>query len=360
VKSVSVGLNQSLFRAASDPSEWENVVIAIRDEISAVAVDFFVQTLGKIRTLVPHNAAVRSRDDVVPPEDIFACPNGMGESSREAAYSEPSGKLVCGRSGSVQAASLPVCCGTQAVVARRHGRIFLIGACLSGESADVRETGHLAQIAQLVRLAIEANFLLLSLRLDVAVARAGIGTDSAAIFLISTDGGLLYGNARAEALLARGDEVDLTTTGRLRFRDSELEARVEAGLHGPRQQAEALLADRRSGPRALVLSVDMAVSADWQRGPIWAALGPHLVVALAPYGDQTTSAEELAQRLGLSRKEAEVALALWEGRTIAEIAAARGLSVHTLRNQVKSALAKTGARRQMDLVALVEQVRRGG
>jgi DNA-binding CsgD family transcriptional regulator len=52
-----------------------------------------------------------------------------------------------------------------------------------------------------------------------------------------------------------------------------------------------------------------------------------------------------------------VALALAEGLTPAEIAEARGASLHTVRNQIKAALAKSGARRQSDLVALVVRAR---
>jgi DNA-binding CsgD family transcriptional regulator len=66
----------------------------------------------------------------------------------------------------------------------------------------------------------------------------------------------------------------------------------------------------------------------------------------------------LAKRLGLSLAEAEVANLIAEGRSAAEIADERGASMHTVRNQIKAALAKTSCRRQSELVALVAQARR--
>jgi DNA-binding CsgD family transcriptional regulator len=67
----------------------------------------------------------------------------------------------------------------------------------------------------------------------------------------------------------------------------------------------------------------------------------------------------LAARFGLTLREAEVALALAGGATAGEIARAAGVSVHTVRNQIKSALAKTGSRRQADLVRMMMAPGRG-
>lgn len=74
--------------------------------------------------------------------------------------------------------------------------------------------------------------------------------------------------------------------------------------------------------------------------------------------DELQASDRVAAKLGLSQTEAQIALSLADGQTIAEIAEARRASIHTVRNQVKSALSKTGSRRQAELVALVERLRR--
>lgn len=61
----------------------------------------------------------------------------------------------------------------------------------------------------------------------------------------------------------------------------------------------------------------------------------------------------LVESFALSRAEVAVLRALLSGRTLREIAADTGRSEHTIRNQMKSVLAKTGAPSQVDLVRLV-------
>jgi DNA-binding CsgD family transcriptional regulator len=60
---------------------------------------------------------------------------------------------------------------------------------------------------------------------------------------------------------------------------------------------------------------------------------------------------------GLTPAEAAVMSMINAGYTLAEIADSRGTSVHTVRNQVKAALLKTGSRRQADLSRLVEALK---
>jgi DNA-binding CsgD family transcriptional regulator len=62
--------------------------------------------------------------------------------------------------------------------------------------------------------------------------------------------------------------------------------------------------------------------------------------------------------LGLTTAEIDIALALADGLAPGEIARQRGTSRHTVRNQIKSTLAKTDSRRQAELTALVERLRR--
>ena len=60
---------------------------------------------------------------------------------------------------------------------------------------------------------------------------------------------------------------------------------------------------------------------------------------------------------GLTHAEAEIALSLAYGLTPREIASKRSVSIHTIRNQLKSAMSKTGSRRQTELVLAVERLR---
>lgn len=88
--------------------------------------------------------------------------------------------------------------------------------------------------------------------------------------------------------------------------------------------------------------------------PLTAPLMPALLAfTRVPSRTHPHRARVLAQQFGLSPKEAELALALSEGRSIEEAARALGLTVETGRHYSKRLFAKTGTRGQADLVRLV-------
>ncbi|MCB5175403.1 helix-turn-helix transcriptional regulator [Microvirga lenta] len=64
----------------------------------------------------------------------------------------------------------------------------------------------------------------------------------------------------------------------------------------------------------------------------------------------------LQQLFGLTRKEARVATRLMCGLTVQEIAKEAGVSVGTIRAQIKAVFAKTGTKRQAELVGLMTRL----
>lgn len=74
-----------------------------------------------------------------------------------------------------------------------------------------------------------------------------------------------------------------------------------------------------------------------------------------------TAATPLLQALfDFSPTEAQLAARIAAGHTVERIALEEGKSVHTVRNQLKSVLAKTGCTRQVDLARLLAQLVPGG
>lgn len=66
-----------------------------------------------------------------------------------------------------------------------------------------------------------------------------------------------------------------------------------------------------------------------------------------------TLPDVLCQTYRLTKAEAQLTAALAQGLTLVEVAQQRGLSMNTVRTQLKSASAKVGVRRQADLVRVV-------
>ncbi|MFC7552039.1 helix-turn-helix transcriptional regulator [Pseudoroseomonas wenyumeiae] len=72
-----------------------------------------------------------------------------------------------------------------------------------------------------------------------------------------------------------------------------------------------------------------------------------------PPGQPADLAGRLSQLFGLSPSEAEVAVALAAGLSPEDIARERAVQTNTIRGQIKSAMFKTGTRRQGELIRLL-------
>lgn len=82
-----------------------------------------------------------------------------------------------------------------------------------------------------------------------------------------------------------------------------------------------------------------------------------LVAAVFLSHQEQRPLDDLAQRaLGLTAAEARLASKLAAGRQIADASAELGISPHTARTQLKAIFAKTGARRQSELIGILGRV----
>src|SRR5262249_44110928 len=81
-----------------------------------------------------------------------------------------------------------------------------------------------------------------------------------------------------------------------------------------------------------------------------------LLVAFDPEMHPAPPADVLTRMFGLTRAEADVAIAIAHGRRIAEVAADRGAKVETVRRQSKMVFAKTRRRSQAELAALLTRL----
>ena len=108
---------------------------------------------------------------------------------------------------------------------------------------------------------------------------------------------------------------------------------------------DALVAYSKVYPDA----VDRLVQALDRGDPTMLALGDSVIGARDIRLAAMTSV--LSEQFGLTPAEAAVSAMLCGGTSLKEIAGLRGVSVTTVRNQVKSVMTKTGVRRQSELVA---------
>lgn len=191
----------------------------------------------------------------------------------------------------------------------------------------------------------------------LAEAHALDALDSLDTGVISVDAGcrIHHANARAEALLSEGQEI-YALNGRLVVRHQALNLRLGSLVRDAvavagcsSAQPEAALGIPREGRAPLTLAVAPL-------RPRWSRLDgqpPLALVFLRDPESATVSPEQLRSLFGLTRSEAVVAAELARGRSLAQIAAAQGVSPETVRSHLKRLLAKTGTRRQAEAVALI-------
>ena len=83
----------------------------------------------------------------------------------------------------------------------------------------------------------------------------------------------------------------------------------------------------------------------------------HAIVTIQGGGSgHAPTADMVARVLNLTEAEGRIAVALYEGLSVADYANARAVSIHTARNQLKSVFRKSGVSRQSELVQLIAQM----
>jgi len=177
------------------------------------------------------------------------------------------------------------------------------------------------------------------------------------LVFVDPAGCFVSANARGQEILCEHDGLGLSR-GRLatgRVRDNQaLEAIIAAACECGQRRGHAaptsLRLARPSGRRDLEV---MACPID-PESEMWS--DGHAAAFLV-VSDGEAELRGVAPRLrdlyGLSEAESELAVALASGATVKEWAAQRGVSVETVRWQLKQVFAKTGTSRQPDLMRLM-------
>ncbi len=187
------------------------------------------------------------------------------------------------------------------------------------------------------------------LALDQALEAARL-----AIVALDHEARLLFANALAEAILQADGPLQVTA-GRVRARratdDAELQHLIKINSQQkPGGQQGGAMRVGQGGPTPLTLSF-VPLRA---RAHELSTLAPAtLLLIRSIHTPAETGAETLKQLFALTPSEARVAMALAQGHGLEDIATLTRTGLGTVRTHLKSAMAKTGTRRQSQLVALV-------
>ncbi|VDC24714.1 helix-turn-helix transcriptional regulator [Pseudogemmobacter humi] len=232
--------------------------------------------------------------------------------------------------------------GVGVTIERQDGR-FLLLSTLVGDTDETRNLARadlLTAIAPHLRRASDfyRRHRLGSLGQDLSVhlgERAGM-----AVAFTDFIGKVVHASPGAADILDRGGPAGLGPGRSLRFADPDLQEAFQQMLRGT--GAERPVTMTRAGIEITLLPLGQHEAAECFSGRMVAVIfarGPGDIVALA-------------RRFELTPAEARVAAAILDGRRPAAIARDAGLSVETVRSQLKAVFAKTGAEGQAHLVRI--------
>lgn len=249
--------------------------------------------------------------------------------------------------------------GGAVMLFKDKNRMFALGGNIPSRHRAQLQPQFLALLGQMVgpmQQAFEVNRVLAGLSLEKYVA-GHVASQVNAIVLLSPTGRIFYSNCIADELMAAGSVLKIGSNRRLHFADPVAQGRLEASLHPLLPVVPKTFPVNSGESRQSYTARLLAIQCDGlDHSPFGALIGldePAFILALTPVQHQQCVEPLLIQRFGLTMAEARVASAIAAGLSPQEMAQRDVVSVHTIRTQLKAAMAKTGSSRQAQLAAKV-------
>ncbi|WP_207102434.1 helix-turn-helix transcriptional regulator [Paracoccus shandongensis] len=241
-----------------------------------------------------------------------------------------------------------------AVKSRSHGNRSLVLSLnirrRDGDRAALRAQHLLDRLEPHLSHAFQVAEIVSALSLQSGQAGAGDGG------LMMVDDGLSLVWADAGAALQEGRVFRLDPFNRLMFLNGAVQDWARAACRtsgGAKPLARAVQAADGWQVRLVLPGDGPGLPSPFFGGHCFAR--PRILFVLSRLVEVPSRLLHLQSRFGLTPAEAEVAAAIAQGLTTAEIALARQASLHTVRNQIRSVLAKMDARHRIDVARILAQ-----
>ena len=355
-----------LYRAALYPDEMHQAISAVADRVGADTFHF----LGWDRRRMTTRFNVYSHPALADGIEDYAAYYGAIDPRRQLLDSQPIGSVlachdhfsseVVSRDEFFQDFLIPA--GSRYVAGSRvwtdGNEDFVLGLMRDvGNRPFAAET--LTEAERLIAHFGRASQLWAdtrSLRVAAAAGERVAQSQGLAHFGLNSRGEMVYANENAEAHLRDATVLRLSHSRLVACDPRDDEALSSGVRHALDHRAGcSRLVGHHSPGGALMVSIapldlDRSGSA-WNLG-----LASVLVTVRRRNFGVGPSPNALNQMYGLSRAEGALAVALCRGDTLQEYAEAAGLSVATVRTQLKAIFQKTATSRQAELVSLLLQV----
>lgn len=216
---------------------------------------------------------------------------------------------------------------------------------------DESDKPALAQILPYVRKIAKLRIELRSTKLRADLGAVALDALAFGAVICAADGRIMFANAAAEALAHAGAGIVLGGRSKGIGAHLAVETRALRSLIYDASQSGAGGSIRLTGADGIAALLALVM-------PLPANLGGHrpghALVALRSERETAAFREiTLTTLFRLSPTQAAIALALYSGRTVEEIAAERGVSIATVRTHLQAIFARTGAENQHSLIRLL-------
>lgn len=211
---------------------------------------------------------------------------------------------------------------------------------------------HIARALQLRRTFFRIDSKSIGLQATLDRLQAGL-------ILLPPEGEALFVNAAMQALTKQNDGFVLGRNGRPLVTNPDARRRFDALLADVSMGGSGgiVAAPRTSGRDYIVLvapSPSSSVQSSWERG------GPNgaIIVVHDPGLGTSNTSEILEQGLGLSKNAARLVAALAADHDLKSFAESEGVTIHTARFHLRTALSRTGAKTQAEVVRIAVRLLR--
>jgi DNA-binding CsgD family transcriptional regulator len=212
-----------------------------------------------------------------------------------------------------------------------------------------RDFVHLERLVPHLRIALRLFDRLAAGEAEQRIYAGAIAQMAVGIIILDRNGKVIRLNARASTILAERDGIQLRGD-MVVLDDPELGRQLHARLLKPEETPLTLRLERPSGHGDLLLVVGDANAP----GYVTAGGGPASVLFLNdPGSTPRVSPDAIRDLLGLTQSEATITAEMANGASLSDTAVRLGISPNTVRAHLRSIFAKTGVKRQSQLVQLV-------
>ncbi|MEH6404735.1 MAG: LuxR C-terminal-related transcriptional regulator [Sneathiella sp.] len=182
-----------------------------------------------------------------------------------------------------------------------------------------------------------------------------------AILILDSHRRVVFANREAEGLLEQGGVISKDSKGRIFCTDHVAQNYLLQYLMSHQTQSKTKFSDEDGSflipktdgwPMVAMVGCDQLDSLTFHEGD-YATNGHITLIIRDPHGRHPEQSKKLMEYFDLSGAESSVVGELVKGSSTDEIARQRGVSVITIRNQLKSAQNKMGVARQSELVSMV-------